>query len=84
MFHFRVEDKCDAKIQKSTTSQINACRSGAFPTMVEKDEDEYPHVNTDETDEEAQDTGPAFDNDLDSEVVDFTIEEDDCVSMAMV
>jgi hypothetical protein len=31
------------------TSQINACRSGAFPTMVEEDEDESPHVNMDET-----------------------------------
>jgi hypothetical protein len=41
-------------------------------------------VNTDETNEEAQDTGPAFDNDLDSEVVDFTIEEDDRVFMVMV
>jgi hypothetical protein len=48
--------------------------------MVEEDEDESPHVNTDETDEEAQDTCPAFDNDLDSEVV----EEDDRVFMAMV
>jgi hypothetical protein len=71
-------------IWKSTTSQINACRSGAFPTMVEEDEDESPHVNTDEIDEEAQDTGPAFDDNLDSEVDDFTIEEDDRVFMAMV
>jgi hypothetical protein len=31
-----------------------------------------------------QDTGPAFDNDLDSEVDDFTIEEDDRIFMAMV
>jgi hypothetical protein len=31
--------------------------------MVEEDEDESPHVNTDETDEEAQDTCPAFDDD---------------------
>jgi hypothetical protein len=37
-----------------------------------------------ETDEEAQDLCLAFDNDLDSEVDDFTIEEDDCVFMAMV
>jgi predicted aspartyl protease len=80
----RVEDKHDAKMRKSTTSQINACRSGAFPTMVEEDEDESPHVNTDETDEEAQDTGPAFGDDLDSEVDNFTIEEDDRVFMAMV
>jgi hypothetical protein len=66
------------------TSQINACRSGAFPTMAEEDEDESPHMDMDETDEEVQDTGPAFDDDLDSEVDDFTIEKDDCVFMAMV
>jgi hypothetical protein len=48
----RVEDKHEAKIQKLTTSQINACRSGAFPTMVEEDKDESPQVNMDETDEE--------------------------------
>jgi hypothetical protein len=52
--------------------------------MVEEDEDESPHVNTDETDEEAQDTGLAFDDDLDSEVNDFTIEEDDRIFMVMV
>jgi hypothetical protein len=38
----------------------------------------------DETDEEAQDTCPAFDDNLDSEVDDFIIEEDDHVFMAMV
>jgi hypothetical protein len=37
-------------------SQFNACWSGAFPTMVEEDKDESPHVNMDETDEEVQDT----------------------------
>jgi hypothetical protein len=52
--------------------------------MVEEDEDESPHVNMDKTDEEAQDTGAAFDDNLDSEVDDFTIEEDDCVFMVMV
>jgi hypothetical protein len=36
------------------------------------------------TDEEAQDTCLAFDDDLDSEVDDFTIEEDDRIFMAMV
>jgi hypothetical protein len=41
-------------------------------------------MDTDETDEEAQDTGPAIDDDVDSEVDDFTIEEDDHVFMAMV
>jgi hypothetical protein len=50
----------------------------------EEDEDESPHMDTDETDEEAQDTGPAFDDDLDSDVNDFTIEEDDHIFMAMV
>jgi hypothetical protein len=41
-------------------------------------------MNTDETDEEAQDTCPAFDNDLDSGVNDFIIAEDDHVFMTMV
>jgi hypothetical protein len=41
-------------------------------------------MNTDETDEGAQDTCPGFDDDLDSEVDDFTIEEDDRVFMTMV
>jgi hypothetical protein len=52
--------------------------------MAEEDKDESPHMDTDETEEEVQDTGPALDDDLDSEVDDFTIEEDDCVFMAMV
>jgi hypothetical protein len=38
--------------------------------MVEEDEDESPHMDTDETDEEAQDIGPVFDDDLDSDIVD--------------
>jgi hypothetical protein len=81
----RVEDKREAKMWKSTTLQINACQAGPFPMMVEEvDEDESPHMNTDETDEGTQDTCPAFDDDLDSEVNDFTIEEDDCVFMTMV
>jgi hypothetical protein len=73
----RVEVKCDAKMWKSTTSQINACQLGVFPRMAEEHKDESPHMDTDETDEEAQDRGPAFDDD-------FTIEEDDCVFMMMV
>jgi hypothetical protein len=52
--------------------------------MVEEDEDESPHVNMDETDEEVQDTCLAFDDDLDSEVDDFTIEEDDRIFTMMV
>jgi hypothetical protein len=41
-------------------------------------------MDMDETDEEVHDTGLAFDDDLDSEVDDFTIEEDDHVFIAMV
>jgi hypothetical protein len=53
--------------------------------MVEEvDKDGSPHMNTDETDEGAQDTCPAFDNNLDSEVNNFTIEEDDHIFMTMV
>jgi hypothetical protein len=81
----RVEDKREVKIRKSTTLQINACQAGAFPKIVEEvDEDESPHMNTDETDEGAQDTCLAFDDNLDSEVDDFTNEEDDHVFMTMV
>jgi hypothetical protein len=80
----RVEDRCDRMIGKSTTLQINACQSGAFPAMAEEDKDESPHMDTDETDEEAQDTGLALDDDLDNEVDDIIIEGDDRVFMAMV
>jgi hypothetical protein len=52
--------------------------------MLEEDENKSPHVNLDETGEEVQDMCPAFDDDLDSEVDDFTIEEDNCVFMTMV
>jgi hypothetical protein len=52
--------------------------------MTEEDEDESPHMDTDKTDEEAQDASPAFDDDLDSEVDDFTIEEDDRVFTAVM
>jgi hypothetical protein len=79
MVNLGVEDKHNPKMWKLTTSQINACRLGAFATMAEEDEDKSPHMDTDETDEEAQDMGLAFDDDLDSEVDDFTIEEDDHV-----
>jgi hypothetical protein len=80
----RVEDKREAQIQKLTTSQINTCWLGAFPMMVEEDKDESPQVNMDETDEEARDTCPAFNDNLDSEDDDFPIEEDDCIFMTMV
>jgi hypothetical protein len=52
--------------------------------MVEEDKDESPHMNTDRTHEEAQDASLAFDDDLDSEVLDVAIEEDDRVFMTMV
>jgi hypothetical protein len=52
--------------------------------MVEEDEDESPHVDADETDEEAQDTGPALDDDLDSDIDDIIIKKDDHVFMTMV
>jgi hypothetical protein len=52
--------------------------------LIEEDKDESPHMNTDETDEEVQNMGLAFDDDLDSEVENPTIEEDDRVFMAMV
>jgi hypothetical protein len=52
--------------------------------MTEEDEDESPHMDTDKTDEEAQDASLALDDDLDSEVEDFTIEEDDCIFTAVV
>jgi hypothetical protein len=83
-FTCRVEDKHDAKRWKSTTSQITACRSGAFPTMIEEDEDKSPHMDMDKTDEEVQDASLSFDDDLDSEVDDFTIEEDDRVFTVVV
>jgi hypothetical protein len=45
--------------------------------MVKEDEDESPHVNMDETDEEAQDTCLALDDDLDSDVDDLDSDVDD-------
>jgi hypothetical protein len=80
----RVEEKRNAKMRKSITSQINACQLRNFPRMAEEDEDESPHMDMDKTDEEAQDTSPALDDDLDSDVVDVAIEEDDCIFMVMV
>jgi hypothetical protein len=52
--------------------------------MTDEDKDESPHMDTDKTDEEAQDASLAFDDDLDGEVDDLTIEEDDRVFMTMV
>jgi hypothetical protein len=48
--------------------------------MAEEDEDESPHMDM----EEVQDASPAFDDDLDSDVVNITIEENDRVFMTMV
>jgi hypothetical protein len=66
--------------------QINTCRSGSFHTLVEEadNQDESPHKNTDETDEEAQEICPTFDDDLNLNVNNIEIEEDYCVFMAMV
>jgi hypothetical protein len=52
--------------------------------MVEEDKDESPDVNADETDEEAQDTCPALDDDLDSDIDNIAIEEGDHVFVTMV
>jgi hypothetical protein len=52
--------------------------------MAEEDKDESPHMDTDETDEEAQDIGLASDNNLDSDVIIVIIEEDDRIFMTMV
>jgi hypothetical protein len=52
--------------------------------MTEEDEDESPHMDMDKTDEEIQDASLTFDDDLDSEADDFTIEEDDRVFTAVV
>jgi hypothetical protein len=69
-----------------TTSQINACQSGRFPTLIKDldDQDKSTHKNTGETDEEVQDLGPAFDNDLDLDVDDIEIKEDDHIVMVIV
>jgi hypothetical protein len=55
----QVENKHDARAQRSMTSQINICQSRSFPTLVEEvdDQDESSHKNMGETAEEAQDTG---------------------------
>jgi hypothetical protein len=50
-------------MQRLITSQINACQSGSFPTLVEEiyNQDKSTHKNMGETDENMQDTCPAFD-----------------------
>jgi hypothetical protein len=64
----------------------NLVVTGSFLMLVEEidDQDESTHKNMGETDEEAQDTCPAFDNDLNHDVDDIEIKEDDHVLMVMV
>jgi hypothetical protein len=47
-------------------------------------QDESTHMTTGETDEEVQDLGLAFDDNLDHDVDDIEIEEEDCVFMVIV
>jgi hypothetical protein len=51
-----VKTKHKAIAHKATTSWINACRAGAFPSMIEEldDQDEATHVNANETEEEGR------------------------------
>jgi hypothetical protein len=74
-----IENKHNAIAQKVKASQINACWSGAFPTMIEEldDQDESPHENTSETGEEVQEKSLALDNDLDFDADNVEIEEGD-------
>jgi hypothetical protein len=82
----RVETKCEAIAHKATISRINACRAGAFPSMIEEldDQDEATHVNANETEEEVQGECLAFDDDLEFDADHIEIEEGDRVFMAMV
>jgi hypothetical protein len=82
----RVETKREAIAHKVTISRINACRAGAFPSMIEEldDQDEATHVNANETKEEVQGECPAFDDDLEFDADHIEIEEGDRVFMAMV
>jgi hypothetical protein len=81
-----VKTKREAIAHKATISQINACRAGAFPSMIEEldDQDEATHVNANETEEEVQGECPAFDDDLEFDADHIEIEEGDRVFMAMV
>jgi hypothetical protein len=82
---FRVKTKRKAIAHKATISRINACRAGAFPSMIEEldDQDEATHVNANETEEEAQGECPAFDDNLKFDADHIEIEEGDRVFMAM-
>jgi hypothetical protein len=81
-----VKTKHEAIAHKATISRINACRAGAFPSMIEEldDQDEATHVNANETEEEVQGEGPAFDDDLELDADHIEMEEGDRVFMAMV
>jgi hypothetical protein len=72
--------------QKVKASQINACQSGAFFTMIEEldDQDKSPHLNMSETGEEVQDESLAFDDDLNFDADNVEIKEGDRVFMVMV
>jgi hypothetical protein len=84
--YHRVETKREAIAHKATISQINACRAGVFPSMIEEldDQDEATHVNANETEGEVQGECPAFDDDLKFDADHIEIEEGDRVFMAMV
>jgi hypothetical protein len=82
----RIETKHNAIAYKAKILQIDACRAGAFPSIIEEldDQDEATCVNANETEEEAQGKCPAFDNDLEFDADHIKIEEGDCVFMVMV
>jgi hypothetical protein len=48
-----VEDKREVKIRKSTPRQINACRAGAFPKIVEEVDEVYLMTLTEQTEMDA-------------------------------
>jgi hypothetical protein len=81
-----VETKHDAIAHKAKILQINACRAGAFPSMIEEldDQDEATHVNVNEIEEEVQGESPALDDDLKFDADHIKIEECDHVFMVMV
>jgi hypothetical protein len=82
----RIKTKRKAITHKVTISQINACRAGAFPSMIEEldDQDEATHMNANKTGEEVQGECPAFDDDLKFDTDHIEIKEGDRVYMAMV
>jgi hypothetical protein len=81
-----VETKREAIAHKATISWINACRDGAFPSMIKElhGQDEATHVNTNETEEEVQGECLAFDDDLEFDADQIKIKEDDRIFIVMV